>query len=134
MQNVLCLRNKTDNIMKRIQLKRVYQDPEPSDGFRIFVDRLWPRGVRKAALLYDLWAKDITPSPSLRQWFHEDSDSHWEIFRALYRQELEASPAVESFLKTIAEYPVITLLFASKSVNHNHAIILKDFLDKRCNP
>ena len=60
-----------------IQIKRVYEVADPADGFRILVDRLWPRGIRKDALPYDLWPKDLTPSPALRRWFHEDPDGRW---------------------------------------------------------
>lgn len=117
--------------MIKIQLKRVYQAPEASDGFRVFVDRLWPRGMRKAAFSYDLWAKEITPSSSLRQWFHEDPDNHWDLFSALYKKELNSSPAVSQFLATIKPYPIVTLLYASKSPDHNHAMLLKEFLDEK---
>lgn len=66
--------------MIQIKIKRVYDDPEPGDGYRVLVDRLWPRGIKKACLSYDEWAKEITPSPGLRTWFHDDISRHWEEF------------------------------------------------------
>ena len=62
--------------MIQIKIKRVYDDPEPGDGYRVLVDRLWPRGIKKACLSYDEWAKEITPSPGLRTWFHDDISRH----------------------------------------------------------
>jgi len=116
--------------MTVIKLKRVYGDYEKSDGFRILVDRLWPRGIKKETLHYDLWAKDIAPSANLRKWFHENPDNNWEQFVFLYQRELSESEIINDFLKTIKNHDVITLLYASKSEEHNHALILKDFLKK----
>lgn len=79
--------------MTQIKLKRIYEDPEPTDGYRIFVDRLWPRGMKKEAVHFDLWEKDITPSPELRGWFHQAPDERWNEFAALYRKELNGSEA-----------------------------------------
>lgn len=64
--------------MTQIRIKRVYEDPDAADGYRVLVDRLWPRGMKKEHLKYDAWEKDITPSPELRKWFHEDQAGHWE--------------------------------------------------------
>lgn len=119
--------------MTQIKIKRVYEDPESSDGYRVFVDRLWPRGMKKEAMHYDLWAKDITPSPEIRQWFHQDPDARWDEFAGLYRKELNGSEAAKVFVEKIRQYPVVTLLYASKSPDHNHALILKDFLDEKIN-
>ena len=119
--------------MTQIKIKRVYEDPESSDGYRVFVDRLWPRGMKKEALHYDLWAKDITPSPEIRQWIHQDPDARWHEFAGLYRKELNSSDAAKAFVEKIGQYLVVTLLYASKSPDHNHALILKDFLDEKMN-
>lgn len=116
--------------MVQIKLKRVYEDTEQTDGLRVFVDRLWPRGVKKEAFRYDIWAKEITPSSHLRSWFHEDPDGRWEEFASLYKKELSGSHEVKAFVESIRTYPVITLLYASKNIEHNHAIILKAFLDE----
>lgn len=115
--------------MSRIKIKRVYEAPEEDDGYRVLVDRLWPRGMKKEFLKYEDWEKGITPSPELRRWFHEDPQTHWEEFSALYRKELETSEAVKDFLKKIEPYPVITLLYASKEPVRNHARILQQYLE-----
>lgn len=115
--------------MTQIQLKRVYEAEDKSDGFRVLVDRLWPRGIKKENLHYDLWAKEITPSPALRQWFHQDQGEHWELFRHKYLEELQESPDTEPFLKQIKEKKMVTLLYASKSVKQNHAQVLKEYLE-----
>lgn len=116
--------------MIQIKLKRVYEEMDSSDGFRVLVDRLWPRGMKKEHLHYDLWAKDITPSSGLRKWFHDDTEKHWNDFVTMYQKELSESDAVRDFIQTIQEHQVVTLLFASKEPVHNHARILKDYLDK----
>ncbi len=114
-----------------IKIKRVYEDPENTDGFRVLVDRLWPRGMKKESLHYDLWAKDITPSPELRKWFHEDQPNHWQQFEALYTKELESSKAVKDFITRIKKEKTVTLLYASKDTEHNHAMVLKEFLEEK---
>lgn len=115
--------------MVEIKLKRVYEDYSENDGFRVLVDRLWPRGMKKEYLHYDLWAKDITPSPALRKWIHEDVQNRWADFERLYTKELGESPAVAEFVEEIRTKKVITLLYASREPLHNHARILKAYLD-----
>lgn len=114
--------------MTLIKIKRVYEAPNENDGYRVLVDRLWPRGMKKEFLKYEDWEKGITPSPELRKWFHEDPQTHWEEFSALYRKELETSEAVKDFLKKIKSHPVVTLLYASKESVRNHAQILQQYL------
>lgn len=115
--------------MPLIKLKRVYEDYSEDDGFRVLVDRLWPRGIKKEYLHYDLWAKEISPSPSLRKWFHADPEDRWREFSEMYRRELEASSTVAKFVDEIASKKTVTLLFASREPEHNHARILKAYLD-----
>ena len=115
--------------MTQIRLKRIYEDPESTDGYRIFVDRLWPRGMKKEAVHYDVWEKDITPSPELRGWFHQSPDERQEEFATLYKKELSGSDAVKKFVEEIKKYPVVTLLYAAKSPDHNHALVLKAYLE-----
>jgi len=117
--------------MTQIKLKRVYEDYDEKDGFRVLVDRLWPRGIKKEHLHYDVWAKDITPSSTLREFFHENEEERWDTFKAKYLEELKASSAVNDFIDQIKKYPIVTLLYASKNAEHNHALILKDFLEKK---
>jgi len=116
--------------MTQIKLKRVYEEMNENDGFRVLVDKLWPRGMKKEHLHYDLWAKDVTPSPELRKWFHEDVPKHWSDFETMYQKELSESDAVKKFIDTIKTHDVVTLLYASKEPVNNHAIILKSYLDK----
>ena len=104
--------------MTQIKIKRVYEDPEAEDGYRVLVDRLWPRGMKKEHLKYDVWEKDITPSPELRKWFHEDPVEHWET-----------AEAARNVLITIRPYKTVTLLYASKEPVRNHARILQQFLE-----
>ena len=87
--------------MTRIAIKRVYEPATDTDGLRVLVDKLWPRGIRKEALHYDLWAKEIAPSAPLRRWFHADPQGRWEEFRRRYLHELAASPAVRAFVARI---------------------------------
>lgn len=116
--------------MTQIKLKRVYDDYSKSDGFRVLVDKLWPRGIKKEHLHYDLWEKGITPSTPLRKWFHEDSENRWDEFSKKYYQELSSSQSVKEFADTIKSKDIVTLLFASKEPEHNHAKVLKAYLDK----
>ena len=114
--------------MTQIRIKRVYEDPDAADGYRVLVDRLWPRGMKKEYLKYDVWEKNITPSPELRKWFHEDQANHWDAFSAMYLKELESSDAARKFIDQIKNFPNVTLLYASKEPIHNHARILQQFL------
>ncbi|VDC33777.1 DUF488 domain-containing protein [Pseudogemmobacter humi] len=113
-----------------IFLARVYDPPEAMTGARLLVDRLWPRGVSKAHLQLDDWPKDVTPSTTLRQWFHADP-SRWTEFRDRYETELAAnSGAVEHCLSWCRRSPV-TLLTAAHDRDHNHAVVLRDWLQAR---
>jgi len=114
--------------MTRIRIKRVYEPEAPEDGYRVLVDKLWPRGIRKEALRYDLWAKEIAPTPGLRTWFHAAPGERWEEFRRRYTAELRSSPAVCDFVRRIAGKGTVTLLYASKSAAGNHALILQEYL------
>jgi uncharacterized protein YeaO (DUF488 family) len=111
-----------------IRLKRVYDEPAPGDGFRVLVDRLWPRGLTKERAALDLWAKEVAPSTELRRAFHHDGLS-WDDFEAAYRAELEGSArtAVASLRAELSAHPVVTLLHAVHD-DRNHAVILRDVL------
>lgn len=115
--------------MTQIKIKRVYDDPEKSDGYRVLVDRLWPRGMKKECLKYDEWAKEITPSPELRKWFHQNMTGHWQQFETQYKQELSRSETMKAFLKKIKPYQTVTLLYASREPLHNHARILQQYIE-----
>ena len=114
----------------RIAIKRVYAEPGADDGYRILVDRLWPRGLRKEAAHLDLWLKDIAPSPALRTWFGHDP-ARFAEFRERYVAELKANTdAVAEIERILAQIPV-TLVYAAHDEAHNHAVVLKDFLESR---
>lgn len=113
-----------------IQVKRVYDAPSPEDGFRILVDRLWPRGLTKEKARIDLWLKDIAPSNELRKWYGHDPEK-WDEFRKRYSKELEdQSKAVQTVLALLRQGSV-TLLFSSKELHINNAFALKEYLDPR---
>jgi len=116
--------------MTQIKTKRVYEAYQQEYGFRILVDKLWPRGVKKENLLYDYWAKEIEPSTTLRQWFHEDKINHWALFQARYTEELDSSKSAFAFIEKIKSYPVVTLIYAAKDQEHNHVLILQRWLLK----
>lgn len=110
-----------------IQIKRIYETSDPSDGKRILVDRLWSRGISKGNAHLDLWLKEVAPSTELRKWFHAATPDHWEEFKQRYLKELETNSAVEELQHIVAEHTV-TLLYSAKDVEYNHAIILKEYL------
>ncbi len=108
----------------RIQLKRAYDPVSPADGYRVYVDRLWPRGLSHETFHYDAWVKDLAPSAELREWFHQDPTTRWPEFEERYRAELLANPAFASFKARVAEHPVVTLLYSSHDRDHNNAVVL----------
>jgi uncharacterized protein YeaO (DUF488 family) len=111
----------------KILVKRAYVDPAPEDGFRVLVDRLWPRGRAKAAMKLDLWDKDIAPSQDLRKWFGHDP-AKFDEFSQKYRVELDANPATKNFIATISSHPTVTLVYGAKDEKHNNAVVLRDYV------
>jgi DNA-3-methyladenine glycosylase len=111
----------------RVVIKRVYEPVSPDDGFRVLVDRLWPRGVSRERAALDLWLKEVAPSTELRVWF-DHQDERFAEFTRRYRAELDANPAVDLLRETIAEHPLTTLLFGAKSLTMNEAAVLADYL------
>jgi uncharacterized protein YeaO (DUF488 family) len=110
-----------------LQLKRVYDDADEGDGFRVLVDRLWPRGVTKERATVDLWLKEVAPSPGLRKEWHHNP-GRFNEFAERYRDELEQNPATVELRELIAEHATVTLLYGAKDPEANHARVLKDFL------
>ena len=116
---------------RRIQVKRVYEKPGRTDGTRVLVDRLWPRGLSKDDAAVDAWLHDLAPSDSLRQWFHARPEA-WAGFRKRYIKELsrsEAEVALGELYRLAGRGKRLTLLFASRNVRHNNAVALKDLLE-----
>lgn len=114
--------------MTEIKLKRAYEDAAPTDGTRIYIDRLWPRGLSHETFHYDLWDKEIAPSTELREWFHADPDNRWDEFRQKYAAELNSSQAFADLRKLIDAKPVVTLLYSSHDELHNNAVVVRDCL------
>ena len=110
-----------------IRVKRVYEDPEPEDGHRVLVDRLWPRGLTKEAAAIDEWNKDAAPSHDLRRWIHADL-SGWAEFRKRYARELDGVMAAWAPLIERARAGRVTLLYAAKNTEQNHANELLAYL------
>lgn len=112
-------------------IKRVYEPASRSDGARVLVDRLWPRGLSKARAGVDEWLRDLAPSDDLRRWYHARPD-HWLSFRKRYLKELsqpEAEDALRRLYHLAHKRKRLTLLFASKNETHNNAVVLKELLD-----
>ena len=113
--------------MTQIRIKRVYEPASPQDGFRVLVDRLWPRGMTRDQVRADLWLKDAAPSTSLRKRFGHDR-SKWEEFKDRYFSELDDKPEAVTVLLEKAEQGRLTLLFSARDVEYNQAVALRDYL------
>ena len=113
-----------------IRIKRVYEPPSPSDGYRVLVERLWPRGVTRTKLRLKEWRKDVAPSPGLRRWFGHDP-RRWLEFRSRYFAELRRERSAWEPLLGRARKGRVTFVYAAHDEAHNGAIALKKFLDRR---
>jgi uncharacterized protein YeaO (DUF488 family) len=113
-----------------LQLKRAYEKPSRADGRRVLVERLWPRGLSKARAAVDLWLKDVAPSPELRKWFGHDP-ARWKQFERRYWKELQGHKAVVDLLRRKASQSTVTLVYAAKDQQHNGALALKEFIERR---
>jgi uncharacterized protein YeaO (DUF488 family) len=114
-----------------LKVKRIYELAAPSDGYRVLVDRLWPRGINKNTARVDLWLKEIAPSSALRKWFAHDP-ARWTQFRRRYGIELRANPQRVARLKTLLrQHRTVTLLFGARDEQHNQAVALRAFLRGR---
>ncbi len=114
-----------------ISVKRIYDAPEKNDGYRVLVDRLWPRGISKDSAHIDEWLKELAPSDALRKWFHHDPE-RWQEFQKRYTTELNSSALQEILqrLGTMAKKKKVTLLFGAKDIEHNNAVVLASFIKK----
>ncbi len=112
-----------------IKLKRAYEAATPSDGVRILVERLWPRGVSKQNAKIDLWLKDLAPSTELRQWYGHDP-ARWPAFRKRYGTELKDQGNLLALLQHVARKETVTFVYAASDEKHNSAVVLKEFQER----
>lgn len=112
-----------------VRVKRIYDPSASDDGFRVLIDRIWPRGIRKADAALDLWLKDVAPSTDLRRWFGHDP-AKWASFRERYYAELDQKPDAMALLRDKARQGTVTLLYAARDPDHNNAVALKGLLER----
>ncbi|MGH7567107.1 MAG: DUF488 domain-containing protein [Gemmatimonadota bacterium] len=115
---------------RALKLKRAYEVPEPEDGYRILVDRLWPRGVARSRARIDLWLKEIAPSTGLRKWFGHDPEK-WAEFRDRYFGELDENPEAVAKLREHVRGGPVTLVYGAKDREHNDTLALAEYLSSR---
>ncbi|MDD4748261.1 MAG: DUF488 domain-containing protein [Salinivirgaceae bacterium] len=113
--------------MKTIRIKRIYDEPAEDDGYRVLVDKIWPRGVSKVRANLDEWNKEVTPSTELRKWF-DHKEERFEEFALRYREQLLEKKEQLNELRKTADHEPLSLLYAAKSPTVNHAIVLRDVL------
>lgn len=113
--------------MKNVKIKRVYEPVVKSDGYRVLVDRLWPRGVKKENAGVHIWLKEAAPSNELRKWFGHASEK-WSEFKKKYEAELQTGSAIEELKEIVKAHGTVTLLYAAKDEQHNQAVVLKELL------
>ncbi len=115
-----------------IRVKRVYEEPGPDDGYRVLVDRLWPRGLSKERAAVDEWLRDVAPSTALRQWYHHDS-TRWAEFRRRYYKELDAEPGSGALarLRSLAARRRVTLVYSAQEETRNNATALRAYVERR---
>ncbi len=114
--------------MSRIMTKRIYESAETSDGFRVLVDRLWPRGVKKENAEIDIWLKEVAPSNELRKWFNHEPQK-WNEFQKRYSKELKGSEVVKTLLDYARKNKKLTLLYSAKDEEHNQAVALQKYME-----
>ena len=110
--------------MTQYQLKRAYEPAQPNDGFRVYIDRLWPQGLSHETFHYDLWDKDIAPSTDLREWFHADPQDRWPEFEKKYLEYLKNSAAFASLKNLLETKEKVTLLYSSRNEIQNNAVVV----------
>lgn len=118
-------------MMTQYRLKRVYEPQSTDDGFRVYIDRLWPRGLSHETFHYDIWDKDIAPSTELREWFHSDIVDRWQEFASRYAYELENNPSFSNLRHIMEQKPVVTLLYSSLDEQHNNAVVVYNLLTEQ---
>jgi DNA-3-methyladenine glycosylase len=110
-----------------VHIKRIYEDPVAEDGYRVLVDRIWPRGVSKERAKLDVWLKEVAPTTELRQWFHHE-EPKWPEFRKRYRAELDDNPAVAELRSILESHDVVTLLYSAHDETENQAVVLAEYV------
>ena len=113
-----------------VHIKRAYEPPAKKDGTRILVDRLWPRGLSKEKAGIDIWLKEIGPSTELRKWFGHDPEK-WTEFRTKYRAQLKDKKEMIEEIKKASRRGPVTLIYAAREEEHNHAVVLQEYLKRR---
>ncbi|MBV9053756.1 MAG: DUF488 domain-containing protein [Hyphomicrobiales bacterium] len=113
-----------------LRTKRIYEPAASADGFRVLVDRIWPRGVKKSEATIDLWLKELAPSTELRRWFGHDA-AKWSEFRKRYKAELKSRTEALALLRDKLRRGTVTLVYASRDTEHNNAVALAAMLDSR---
>ena len=113
-----------------IKLKRVYERIEVTDGERILVDRMWPRGIRRSTSNVDIWVKNVAPSSDLRKWFAHDPKK-WMGFKKRYKKELENNRALNKLIQIVQSADPVTLLYSARDQRHNNAVVLLEILKRR---
>ena len=111
-----------------VKIKRIYEEPDPQDGLRVLVDRLWPRGLSRQRAQVDRWEKEIAPSDELRRWFGHDP-ARWEEFRERYLEELKDRRPLLEEIAGIAAKETVTLLFAARDTQLNNAVVVRELLE-----
>jgi uncharacterized protein YeaO (DUF488 family) len=122
--------NHYSGLSMAVAIKRAHEKPSESDGQRVLVDRLWPRGIKKERAKIDHWLRNLAPSDALRKWFHESAN--WPAFKKRYFKELgsaEAGADLEALYRLLGEHPQVTLIYDSRDVQHNNAVALKELLE-----
>lgn len=115
--------------MSEVRIKRAYDPPSNDDGFRVLVDRLWPRGLARDGARIDLWLKEVAPSAALRRWFAHDPVK-WPEFQDRYQTELASNGAVDEVMSLVKDNQRVTLLYAAKDLGHNNAIVLREYCER----
>ncbi len=110
-----------------IRVKRIYEPPEPTDGYRLLVDRLWPRGVSKESAYLDAWMREVAPSSELRRWFGHDA-SRWQEFKRRYAVELDTRQDLVAEILSLARDRSVTLIYSARDSGHNQAVALGEYL------
>lgn len=113
--------------MSTINIKRIYEAPSNTDGYRVLVDRLWPRGIKKEDADINVWLKEVGPSTELRKWFNHKDDK-WAEFSKKYKAELKNNPAFKELKQIVQEHKTVTLLYGAKNEIHNQAVVLQSVL------